>query len=73
MLEGKKFGKASEEILIEEFMSGVELSVFILTNGLDYKLLPCAKDYKRIGEGDKGLNTGGMGAVSPYLLLIQNI
>ena len=65
MLEGKKFGKASEEILIEEFMSGVELSVFILTNGLDYKLLPCAKDYKRIGEGDKGLNTGGMGAVSP--------
>jgi len=65
MLEGKKFGKASKEILIEEFMSGVELSVFILTNGLDYKLLPCAKDYKRIGEGDKGLNTGGMGAVSP--------
>lgn len=65
MLEEKKFGKASEEILIEEFMSGVELSVFILTNGLDYKLLPCAKDYKRIGEGDKGLNTGGMGAVSP--------
>jgi len=65
MLERKKFGKASEQILIEEFMSGVELSVFILTNGLDYKLLPCAKDYKRIGEGDKGLNTGGMGAVSP--------
>ncbi len=65
MLEGKKFGKASEEILIEEFMSGVELSVFILTNGKDYKLLPCAKDYKRISEGDKGLNTGGMGAVSP--------
>jgi len=65
MLERKKFGKASEQILIEEFMSGVELSVFILTNGLDYKLLPCAKDYKRIYEGDKGLNTGGMGAVSP--------
>ena len=60
-----KFGDAGNTIVIEEFLKGVELSVFILTNGEDYKLLPIAKDYKRIGEGDTGLNTGGMGAVSP--------
>lgn len=65
MLIDKKFGVASDEVLIEEFLSGIELSVFILTNGVDYKILPVAKDYKRIGEGDVGLNTGGMGSVSP--------
>ena len=65
MLIGNKFGAASEEVLIEEFLSGIELSVFLLTNGVDYKILPVAKDYKRIGEGDVGLNTGGMGSVSP--------
>ncbi len=65
MLVNKKFGKASARVLIEEFLSGIELSVFVLTDGRDYVLLPEAKDYKRIGEGDTGLNTGGMGAVSP--------
>ena len=65
MLIEKKFGEASNEVLIEEFLSGIELSVFVLTNGLNYKILPTAKDYKRIGEGDTGLNTGGMGSVSP--------
>jgi len=65
MLIDKKFGAASKEVLIEEFLSGIELSVFVLTNGIDYKILPTAKDYKRIGEGDVGLNTGGMGSVSP--------
>lgn len=64
MLEGK-FGKSSETVVIEEFLKGVELSVFILTDGKDYILLPEAKDYKRVGENDTGLNTGGMGAVSP--------
>jgi phosphoribosylamine---glycine ligase len=64
MLVGK-FGDASKTVVIEEFLSGIELSVFILTDGNDYLLLPEAKDYKRIGEGDAGLNTGGMGAVSP--------
>ena len=64
MLEGK-FGKASETVIIEEFLDGIEFSVFAITDGKDYKLLPMAKDYKRIGEGDQGLNTGGMGAVSP--------
>ncbi len=64
MLDGK-FGMASEKVVIEEFLDGVELSVFVLTDGEQYKLLPEAKDYKRIGEGDTGLNTGGMGAVSP--------
>lgn len=62
---GGQFGKASETVIIEEFLSGVEVSVFILTDGKDYVLLPEAKDYKRIGENDTGLNTGGMGAVSP--------
>lgn len=65
MLENKKFGAASEKVLIEEFLDGTELSVFVLTDGNDYLILPEAKDYKRIGEGDTGLNTGGMGAVSP--------
>lgn len=64
MLEGK-FGNASTTVVIEEFLDGIELSVFVLTDGKDYKILPTAKDYKRIGEGDKGLNTGGMGAISP--------
>lgn len=64
MLEGK-FGKASSRVVIEEFLQGIEISVFVLTDGKDYKVLGSAKDYKRIGEGDTGLNTGGMGAVSP--------
>jgi phosphoribosylamine--glycine ligase len=62
---GGSFGKASETVVIEEFLSGIECSVFVLSDGTNYKILPEAKDYKRIGEGDKGLNTGGMGAVSP--------
>lgn len=65
MLIEKKFGDAGSKVLIEEFLSGIELSVFVLTDGQDYVLLPEAKDYKRIGVGDVGLNTGGMGAVSP--------
>lgn len=64
LLSGK-FGKASERVVIEEFLSGIEFSVFALTDGKDYILLPEAKDYKRVGEGDTGLNTGGMGAISP--------
>lgn len=64
MLNGS-FGKASETVVIEEFLDGIECSVFVLTDGKSYKILPEAKDYKRIGEGDTGLNTGGMGAVSP--------
>lgn len=64
MLDGK-FGAASSTVVIEEFLSGIECSVFVLTDGNNYKILPVAKDYKRIGEGDTGLNTGGMGAVSP--------
>lgn len=64
MLHGK-FGTASATVVIEEFLSGIECSVFVLTDGTHYKILPEAKDYKRIGEGDKGLNTGGMGSVSP--------
>ena len=64
MLKGK-FGSASSKVVIEEFLSGIELSVFVLTDGKDYMILPEAKDYKRIGEGDTGLNTGGMGSVSP--------
>ena len=64
MLDGK-FGAASRTVVIEEFLSGIECSVFVITDGKNYKILPEAKDYKRIGEGDKGLNTGGMGAVSP--------
>lgn len=64
MLEGK-FGKASQRVVIEEYLQGIEISVFVLTDGEEYKVLGSAKDYKRIGEGDTGLNTGGMGAVSP--------
>jgi len=64
MLDGQ-FGTASSKVVIEEFLSGIECSVFVMTDGKDYKILPVAKDYKRIGEGDTGLNTGGMGAVSP--------
>ncbi len=65
MLVDAKFGDASKTVVIEEFLSGIELSVFVLTDGKGYKVLPTAKDYKRIGEGDTGLNTGGMGAISP--------
>ena len=65
MLGNKKFGEASAKVVIEEFLDGIELSSFVLTDGNDYVILPNAKDYKRIGEGDQGLNTGGMGAISP--------
>jgi len=65
MLVHAKFGTASAKVVIEEFLDGIELSCFVLTDGKNYKILPTAKDYKRIGEGDTGLNTGGMGAVSP--------
>jgi phosphoribosylamine--glycine ligase len=65
MLTNNKFGAAGNTVVIEEFLDGIELSIFVLTDGKDYKILPTAKDYKRIGEGDTGLNTGGMGAVSP--------
>lgn len=65
MLVDAKFGEASTKVVIEEFLDGIELSCFVLTDGKNYKILPTAKDYKRIGEGDTGLNTGGMGAVSP--------
>ncbi len=65
MLCENKFGEASSQVVIEEFLKGVELSCFVITDGESYKILPTAKDYKRIGEGDQGLNTGGMGAISP--------
>jgi phosphoribosylamine---glycine ligase len=65
MISGEKFGEASRRVIIEEFLKGIELSVFILTDGHSYIRLPEAKDYKRIGEGDTGLNTGGMGSISP--------
>jgi phosphoribosylamine--glycine ligase len=65
MLVHAKFGNASAKVVIEEFLDGIELSCFVLTDGQQYKILPTAKDYKRIGEGDTGLNTGGMGAISP--------
>lgn len=65
MLTSGKFGSAANKVVIEEFLKGIECSVFVLTDGVSYKILPEAKDYKRIGEGDTGLNTGGMGAVSP--------
>lgn len=67
LLIDKKFGKASERVLIEEFLKGIEVSFFVLTDGKDYRILPEAKDYKRIKENDQGLNTGGMGAVSPVI------
>ena len=69
MIIESKFGSASSTVVIEEFLDGIELSVFVLTDGNSYKILPSAKDYKRIGEGDNGLNTGGMGAVSPVPFL----
>ena len=65
MIQHLKFGEASKKVVVEEFLNGIELSVFVITDGKNYLLLPEAKDYKRIGEGDTGLNTGGMGAVSP--------
>ena len=65
MLKNKKFGSASKEVVIEGFLDGIELSCFVLTDGDSFITLPYAKDYKRIGEGDSGLNTGGMGAISP--------
>ena len=65
MLVGQKFGEASQKVVIEEFLDGIELSCFVLTDGKNYLTLPMAKDYKRIGEGDTGLNTGGIGAISP--------
>jgi phosphoribosylamine--glycine ligase len=65
MIQNQKFGAASSKVVVEEFLNGIELSVFVLTDGTNYKILPAAKDYKRIGVGDAGLNTGGMGAVSP--------
>lgn len=67
MLLDQKFGDASSKVVIEEFLTGIELSVFVATDGKSYKILPEAKDYKRIGEGDTGLNTGGMGAVTPVI------
>jgi phosphoribosylamine--glycine ligase len=65
MIKNRKFGAASDKVVVEEFLTGIECSVFVITDGKGYKLLPVAKDYKRIGEGDTGLNTGGMGAISP--------
>jgi len=65
MLKDAKFGKASSKVVIEEFLKGIEISCFVLADGRSYKILPSAKDYKRIGEGDSGLNTGGMGSISP--------
>src|SRR6202035_4576900 len=65
MLTEAKFGEASSKVVVEQFLEGIELSVFVLSDGTHYKVLPEAKDYKRIGEGDTGLNTGGMGSVSP--------
>jgi len=65
MIQQAKFGDASRKVVVEDFLSGIEMSLFVLTDGENYVLLPEAKDYKRIGEGDKGLNTGGMGAISP--------
>ncbi len=72
MLTHAKFGNASSTVVVEEFLDGIELSVFVLTDGKNYKILPTAKDYKRIGEGDTGLNTGGMGAISPVPFVDDN-
>ena len=73
MLVKSKFGNASSSVVIEEFLEGIELSCFVLTDGKNFKILPSAKDYKRIGEGDTGLNTGGMGAISPPPFLSEDI
>lgn len=72
MINDGKFGNAGSKVVVEQFLKGIELSVFVLTDGKDYKILPEAKDYKRIGEDDTGLNTGGMGAVSPVLFADEN-
>lgn len=72
MIDGK-FGSASEKVVIEEFLDGIEFSVFVLSDGKSYKILPIAKDYKRIGEGDTGLNTGGMGAISPVPFVNEDL
>ena len=73
MLLNSKFGESSRTVIIEEFLSGIEMSCFVLFDGLNYKILPYAKDYKRIGEGDSGLNTGGMGSVSPVDFLNDDL
>ena len=72
MLDGQKFGDAGSKVVVEQFMRGIELSVFVLTDGINYKILPEAKDYKRIGEADTGPNTGGMGAVSPVVFATKS-
>ena len=73
MLLNSKFGKSSEKVVIEEFLTGIEMSCFVLFDGLNYIILPYAKDYKRVGEGDTGLNTGGMGSISPVDFLDENL
>ena len=73
MIFNSKFGKSSDKVVIEEFLSGIEMSCFVLFDGKNYKILPYAKDYKRIGEGDTGLNTGGMGSISPVDFLDENL
>ena len=73
MLINSKFGASSQTVIIEEFLDGIEMSCFVLFDGLNYKILPYAKDYKRIGEGDSGLNTGGMGSVSPVDFLNDDL
>ena len=73
IITSNKFGKAGAKVVVEEFLKGIELSCFVITDGEHYKILPSAKDYKRIGEGDRGLNTGGMGAVSPVPFLTKDL
>ena len=73
MLLNSKFGKSSEKVVIEEFLTGIEMSCFVLFDGLNYIILPYAKDYKRVGEGDIGLNTGGMGSISPVNFLDKEL
>lgn len=73
MLLRSKFGEAGKKVVVEDFLQGIEMSVFVLTDGVDYLLLPEAKDYKRIGKGDTGLNTGGMGAVSPVPIMTEEL
>lgn len=73
MLLRSKFGEAGKKVVVEDFLEGIELSVFVLTDGIDYLILPEAKDYKKIGKGDTGLNTGGMGAVSPVPILTEEL
>jgi len=73
MLLHQKFGDAAQQVVIEEFLDGTEMSIFVLTDGEEYKILPTAKDYKRVGDGDTGLNTGGMGAISPNLLADEKL